>query len=139
MGADGERHVIQCGDLAIELAYALDGEMRASGIGGGAHRRRCRSSRSSTTIISRMEQRKMKEPAALVSAFTPPRSRLRITTGSVTSKRVLSRAIRVSSQEKVKQRQKAAMSAGAIMGAVMLKSTRKVEAPRSLAAASTRR
>ena len=130
LAAHGERDIVQRHHLAIELAHPLDRQMR-----GGAHRRFLNSS-SSTTIMSRMEQRKMKEPAALVSAFTPPLSRLRITTGKVTSKRVFSSAIRVSSQEKVKQRQKAAMRAGAIIGAVMLTSTRRVEAPRSRAAAS---
>ena len=133
LASHGERDIVQRHHLAIELADSFDRQMRRS-----AHRRFLNSS-SSTTIMSRMEQRKMKEPAALVSAFTPPLSRLRITTGKVTSKRVFSSAIRVSSQEKVKQRQKAAMRAGAIIGAVMLTSTRRVEAPRSRAAASIRR
>ncbi len=75
----------------------------------------------------------------MVSGFIPPRNRLKITTGKVTSNRVLSSAIRVSSHDKVKQRQKAAIKAGAIIGAVMLNSTRRVEAPRSRAAASMRR
>src|SRR5579871_5144392 len=132
-GADGKRYAVESDHLAIDLAHVLDDEM------GFPPHRRCLRSSSSTTTMSRIEQRKMKEPAALVSGLTPPRSRLRITTGRVTSKRVLRRAIRVSSQDKVKQRQKAAMSAGAIIGAVMLNSTRKVEAPRSRAAASTRR
>src|ERR1700722_14123417 len=125
----GQRNIVQRFRLAIDFGDSIDNQM-------GRHFFRFRSRKISTSRIRPAENRKMKEPAAFVSGFKPPRSRLQMTTGKVTSKRVLRKAIRNSSQERVKHRQKAAIRAGAIIGAVMLSRTRAVEAPRSRAADS---
>src|SRR6185369_15836054 len=117
------------GDGVVDLGDGIDFEM-------GGHARLFRNSRNSTATSIRIEQRKMNEPTALVCGLRPPRSMVQMTIGKVTSKRVTRKAMMNSSQESVKQRQKAATRAGAIIGMVTWVSTRKVEAPRSLAAHS---